>query len=212
MKQKIFRLPDSLADDFEKFAKQKWPSENQAAEEALKHFMECTKTATVQGMRLIPLKFKGACNLCGREVDQGEWAWWAPGAGIICSDCEVKKFGEKATARKYIKVKELEFTEKALRQECDKLAEKLRSLSLLELMDDLHNKGANLYQLAMDYLKSNKSITDGEKQALEQVLKAIDENKAVAQEVREYSIAPWKKKKKWPERVQEAEQEAGRGD
>jgi hypothetical protein len=211
MKQKIFRLPDSLADDFEKFAKQKWPSENQAAEEALKHFMECTKTATVQSMRLIPLKFKGACNRCGREVDQGEWAWWAPGAGLICTDCEVKKFGDKTTARRYVKVKELEFTEKALRQECDKLAEKLRGLSLLELMDDLHNKGASLYQLAMDYLKSNKSITEGEKQALEQVLKAIEENKIVAQEVREYSIAPWKKKKKWPERVQEAEQEAEQG-
>jgi len=212
VKQKIFRLPDSLADDFEKFAKQKYPSENQAAEEALKHFMECTKTATVQGMHLIPLKFKGTCNLCGREVDQGEWAWWAPGAGIICTDCEVKKFGDKATARKYIKVKELEFTEKALRQECDKLAEKYRDFNVYEFLNQLHEKNTEAHKLVMEYLKQGFPKAEAEQKALEEMVSVIRENFAVIQEVREFMLHPYKKKKKWPERVQEAEQEAGQGD
>jgi hypothetical protein len=209
VKQKPFRLPDKLADEWENFAKQKGLSENQLAEEALTHFMECTRTEKVQSLKLIPLKFSGTCNKCGRTVEQGEFAWWAPGAGILCADCEVQKYGDKSTARKYIKVKELEFTEKALRKICDSLADKYRDFNIYEFLDRMHALTTEGHKLIMLYLKERGiTKTETEQKTLEDMTKNAQEIYALIQEIREFMVNPFtRKKKKRLEELDQLEQE-----
>jgi len=201
MQQKHFRVDDKLSIEFENEAKQRGKSENDLLEDAIKHFLECKKTDLLQQMRLIVTKFDAVCMKCGKALPTGSWVMWSRGVGVLCGDCHVQKFGDKTTAKAYLKVKELDFQKQALTKECDRLAERFRGLNIYEVLDELHKNGQASHKLLMDYLKGGVTTSDQEKKTLEDMERLIKENVEVVQDVREYMANPYAPKKKKAEKA-----------
>ena len=207
MNKKTYRLSDSLIQQIETDWKERGlSSENEYIIKALQHFLTCKKTEESQALKLIPLKYPGKCTKCDKQLDQGEWAMWGRGVGVICTECHFKKYGDKITVKRLIRLKEIKWNISVAQKELDRILDKIldaeQKVNIYEL-GVLHEEAEaaknKLVQLAHDYLKRGLG-TDQEKQVLESVKKQIwdiEELKRKIQErVRTALFKPVKKKKK----------------
>jgi Ribbon-helix-helix protein, copG family. len=118
----------------------------------------------------IVVKFQSKCAKCGRQVNQGDMAYWihveyADGSRrsiIYCMDCYYTSI-DSALAKKYLKMKELEATVRGLKKEADRLAEEIKQLeqtvNLLRLERDIEKfwydfKSAFVDNPSVDVVKS----------------------------------------------------------
>lgn len=37
--------------------------------------------------RHMPLKYAGSCRQCGEWIEEGSWAYWTKGEGVVCENC-----------------------------------------------------------------------------------------------------------------------------
>lgn len=201
MKQKIFRLPEKLADHIEKDAKEQKLSENDWGIQAFEHFLSCSKLDTSGPMKMIVLSYKDKCMKCGRDVDKAEWALWAKGKGVVCMDCYISRIGDKALVAKFLKNRELTRTKKALETECDRLATKLETLRLGDKVEELHTLSAEVHKKIEQYFQA-KVGTPEEKDALEEILQTSRRQFQVQRDIETF-IESTLKVKKWTKKAKE---------
>lgn len=196
MVKKSIRIPDKLDAGLETEAKNLGlPSLNEAYVEAVRHFLTCKKIETTPALKHIPLKYPGTCK-CGKKLEAGEWAFWgkdATGSIIICNECEIEKFGDKATIGKLLKVKELEYARRVLNKEVDTMLEKYREFNFYEIIQELHDQNTATRTLLDKYFQQLGN-PDEQKQ-WEAFLKAVAELWKIIEEARNFMKKPWKKKK-----------------
>jgi Ribbon-helix-helix protein, copG family. len=83
----------------------------------------------------IVAKFQSKCAKCGKQINQGDMAYWihieyvdgSKRSIIYCTDCYYTSI-DTALAKKYLKMKELETVIRGLKKEADRLAEEIRTL------------------------------------------------------------------------------------
>jgi len=201
LKQKIFRLPPKLAHQFEDEAKRlmaqgEVSSENDLAQKALAHFLICKNTETVQSLKLIVLRYPAKCLKCKKQLEQGSWAWWGRGVGVICTDCEVMKYGDKAIVRKLIKLKELQWQIKSLDKELDVKAEQFKEFNFYEILQKMHQGNSETHKMVMEYLRTSFEKPEDEKKALDEIGRLSEQQGKIIQEMELFMKQPFKKKKK----------------
>jgi len=113
---------------------------NEYVVRALEHYLTCSKLELSAQMRLIVLKYDGKCLRCGNEVKAGNWALYGRGVGVVCMDCYIERIGDKALVAKYLKIREFKQVEKALKSECERLAQDLEDYRLIARMKELETK------------------------------------------------------------------------
>lgn len=169
--RKQFRIPDELGIRVEKDAKEKGISENDWGTMCIEHFLTCKKLEQVGGLKLIMSKFPNNCLKadCRKEINIGDYVLWGKGVGVICMDCYVKRYGDKALIAKDLKMRELRQTIKAYNKELDRLSKKVNKYQFYEKVQVLQDHAAEVQTLATKYMK--QEFVDGaEKEKLDEFL------------------------------------------
>lgn len=193
--EKHVRIPKSLADYIEAEAKRRSLSFTEVLNEILEKGVKKGDKAETEALKFIPLKYPGRCLKCQRNVEQGEWAYWGRGVGVICTDCFSERHGDRATAKLVVKRKEEEFAVKVLKKRVDVLADKFRDFNYWEILQELRDKAASWGKLLDTFFRYYKG-TPEEEAKYEELRKAKDELLKVVEENREFMAKPWKKPKK----------------
>jgi len=165
-KMKAFRLPEDLAEKFEKLAKEQNRPEQECGEEAIKCWVDGRRKAdkTSETMRKIQNKYEGKkCLKCGASIPVSATCWWARDVGVVCEDChskvEIEGLSDPILAKKYRVKRELTRTISALRKEADgfadqniKLSQRINLYALAERHEELDKKKVDLLLLLEKYL------------------------------------------------------------
>jgi len=207
MKQHFtIRLEDNLIQFIKEQAKAKNIEYSDFLRECIEHYVSCKvkeKEETKQAsLKLIVTKYDGKCSKCNNSLSIGSLAYYGKDNQgktiLVCLDCMVENKSDKALASKYLKMRELNKTIKALRQEAEALAYKLEDLQILNKFDIIYNKIDELSKTIMDYLKNPFSSND-ERKALEDILIMLKENQKVTRDIEDFITSrfrmPFKKKK-----------------
>lgn len=151
---------------------------------ALEHFLTCSKLELSAQMRLIVLKYDGKCLRCGNEVKAGNWALYGRGVGVVCMDCYIERIGDKALVAKYLKIREWKQVSKALKAECERLAQDLEDYRLIARMKELETKNKEVNKSIMQYL-TEKIGTPDEQQGWEEIVRKRQEEDRLVNGIRE---------------------------
>jgi len=166
---------------------------NELLEQIIEHYQSCKvkeKEETKQAsLKLIVTKYNGKCSKCGSEISIGSLAYFGKGDRgetiLICLDCMIQNKSDKALASRYLKMRELDKTVKALRKEAEALAEKLEDLQIVQKFDNIHHKNDEAIKLIMDYLK-NPFVKEEERKILEDWIRQLEENKRIVRDVEQF--------------------------
>jgi len=189
------RLNPKLRKACEQDAKQKEVSSfNEYVERALEHYLTCSKLELSAQMRLIVLKYDGKCLRCGKEVKAGNWALYGRGVGVVCMDCYIERIGDKALVAKYLKLREWKQISKALKSECERLAQDLEDFRLFERLKGMDEIVEKLNKAVMEYL-SEKIGTAEEARALEEIIRQLEDLRTLTATIRELYKKLSKRKK-----------------
>ena len=192
-----FRCSDKLREKIEKDTlEQGLESVNDWLNEASEHYLTCKKAEIAQNLKLIPLKYAGRCLKCGKVLDAGTWAMWGRGVGVICTDCFIQKFGDKATVKLVMREKEIRWKIKALNKELDGKAEQYRTFNFYEIINTVHQQSTEIHKLIVQYLKTNFDKPEQEKQTLDNLEKLSKKQWALVQDADRFMRVPIKKPKK----------------
>jgi len=139
MGDKKIRVSDEIYEQLQKLAERTGRSMRELTEEAIKAYLLGTenidKPVKSVSAKVIPLQYPSRCRFCGKEIKQGELAYWAKytftdnstRSYVICLDCYYK---DTALADWYLKKKKLEAVVRGLKKKADKLAEQVEALRL----------------------------------------------------------------------------------
>lgn len=160
--------------------------------EAIEHYQSCkvkekaeTKEAS---LKLIVTKYDGKCSKCSNYVPMGSLAYFGKSEGstiLICLDCMVENKSDKALASRYLKMRELDKTVRALRKEAEYLASKLEDLQAVQKFDNIYDKINETIKLVMNYLRT-PIIKEDEKKALEELIRFIEDGKRAIKDVEDF--------------------------
>src|SRR4030042_641296 len=152
--QKNMRISEQLAQAIENDTKHKgFASENEWLIKASQHLRDCTKSDEQAAMKLIILRYATSCIKCHKPIPEGQWALYGRGIGAVCMDCYIERVGDKATVAKFLKMRELSHTVKALKSEAERLADNTEVLVFAGKLDDFLKKAQQVRDLAMQYMK-----------------------------------------------------------
>jgi hypothetical protein len=153
-------------------------------------------------MKQIILQYPAKCRFkgCNRTLEAGEWALWGKDIGAICVDHLVEKLGDRALVAKYLKVREMRVTLKALQNEADRLAGKVETFAVMDKIEQMSTKNVELYKLAIDYMKQ-PFLKPEEQEAMKELTEAVKREDAVIEDIERYleRMLNIKKKVKPPE-------------
>jgi len=187
-----FRTNQKLFETIKQKAKENNISINEWINKAIEHFLNCRikekEDVKQASLKLIVTKFSGKCSKCGNEISIGSLAYYGKDQGktiLICLDCMVENKSDKALASKYLKMRELNKTVKALRKEAESLAEKLEDLQIVMKFDNLYQKNDEVIRLIQNYL-TNPFSKPEEQRLLEDVIDILKTNKRVAREIEDF--------------------------
>lgn len=146
-------------------------------------------------LKPIITKYPAKCHKCANEIDVGSPAYWSKGV-IICMDCFVQSLGDKALASKYLKMRELNKTMRALKAQADQYADLINEIKYEVKFAELSKKIDELLRLNYDYLKNvgepqEKDLFKNLSEHFKEVKKEWEELKAVISA----KIQPIRKKK-----------------
>lgn len=161
----------------------------------------------------ITLKYPTRCSICKRQLEQGKIAYYekyyysdhTKKARIICEKCYYsERVTDKALIKVYLKKRELQKIVNALKNEADRLADKVIELQKKANIYELKHKIAELVKEsyeALDYL-TNPEIEDRLKKfiefltRLESAVEKIEEYLDEDQAVKQYKRIPMRKRSK----------------
>mgnify|MGYP000722277433 CR=1 FL=1 len=106
-------------------------------------------------LKRIITKYEGRCSKCGSKIPVGSMAFWSQGV-LVCMDCYVLSFGDKALATRYLKMRELQLIIKELRKEANELADMVNNYRYQSELNNLFGKLERLIKLNEDYYKTFK--------------------------------------------------------
>ena len=195
MKRESFRVSEDLAKKIDTYVKQRRMSKTDLFTDALNHFFKCRMAEPSFQLRLISLRYETSCLLCRKKLEVGAYAMYARGTGAICIDCHQKRYGDKGSVRKYMKVIELEYTLKNLKIQCDEKAEQLRTFSLYEKIQELYDGDIKIRTLLYQFLREGFADPE-QRKVLEDAKKMIENQIEVTQKVRDLIRFPLKKTKR----------------
>jgi len=195
MKRESFRVSEELVKKIDTYVKQRSMSKTDLFTNALIHFFTCTRVEPSFQLRLIPLRYETSCSLCRKKLEVGTWAMYARGTGAICIDCHQKRFGDKGSVRKYMKVIELKYVLKNLKIQCDEKAEQLRTFNFYEKIQELYERDIKIRTLLYQFLREGFADPEQEK-VLQDAKKLIENQIEVTQKVRDLMRVPLKKTKR----------------
>ena len=139
---------------------------SQFIREAIKHYLTCQKKTEIPTLHQIITRYSGKCFKCGRTITVGEIAFWGRDVGLMCSDCIINAQSDKAMALKYMKIRELQKTAKALKQMCDKYADELNRMKkehdLYIIIQRFHNLARKMeaYPYQREFLAEFKQLLE----------------------------------------------------
>lgn len=192
MKRESFRVSEKLVKKIDTYVKERRMSKTDLFTDALIHFFTCGNVEPSFQLRLIPLRYETSCFVCRKKLEVGAWAMYARGTGAICVDCHQKRFGEKGSVRKYMKVIELKHTLKNLRIQCDEKAEQLRTFNLYEKIQQLFDGDIETRTLIDKFLREGFADPE-QKEVLEDAKRLLTNQVRLAQDVQHIIRVPLKK-------------------
>lgn len=119
----------------------------------------------------------------------------AHGTTPICMDCYGERFGTKASTIKYLEIKELDYTLKSLKIQCDEKAEQLRDYNFKLSVQQLIEGNLETQKLIDRYLRELKPDEE-ERKALENIQRHMEEQVDIVEEANMFMSIPIKRKKK----------------
>lgn len=167
---------------------------NEYVIEALEHMLTCDKVERIPRLRLIPLNFEDHCRMCHKKLERGERAWWAPGT-VICIDCQVLKYGDKAAVALHMKKRESKQLLKAFKNETEQMCQEIDEYSLLEKGNKAIDSSLETDKLAKKYL-TEAIGTSREKEEFDDFVKSHRETREAVAIVRELEERRVKRKEK----------------
>jgi Ribbon-helix-helix protein, copG family. len=146
------KISDEIYNKVKELAEKTGKSIREIVEEAINIYILGKSEAVDKDIKNIKekwivVKFQSKCFKCGRQINQGDMAYWvhveyADGSRrsiIYCVDCYYTF--DSTLAKRYLKLKELEATVRGLKKEADRLAEEVKQLeqtaNLLRLERDI---------------------------------------------------------------------------
>jgi len=191
------RFEEDLQKKLEAEAERTKKSVGQLVNEAVDHFFKCDKAEGIEQLHMIVLKYPTTCKgKCKKELKAGDWAYYARGFGAICLDCFIERLGDKAIVKKFMKIKELKWTQKALETQLDEKADQLRQFNFYDIINKMHDGYSEIYKLMMEYLKQGFDKPEAEKKALDDLERLIQKQWAIIEEAQLFIKGPPLKKKK----------------
>jgi hypothetical protein len=188
-----YSTAEERLDKVEQLAKIEGISATQWIDKAIDHSFICKKTIhEIPTLRPIITKYPAKCHKCPSEIPVGSPAYWAKGV-IICMDCFVQSLGDKALASKYLKMRELNKTMRALKQQADHYADMINEIRYEVRFAEIMKKLDRLLDLTDSYLRNFNEQTIKEVNELcRELKKDVPELKAVLSA----KIQPIRKRKK----------------
>lgn len=194
--RKTVRFPEFLLKLIEAEAKKQNKPVSDIIIKGMDHYFTCEKESQVQAMRLILLKYHTKCLKCGSDLPPQTWAMYGKGVGAICTECFIERLGDKGIVQKFMKMKELNWTMKALQKQCEEKADLLREFSFFETLQALHDKVSQYHKLIMEYLKTGFEKPKKESEVFDQADILAKKLLAIIQEAELFMKGPPLKKKK----------------
>lgn len=184
------RISKKLKKAIEQDAKQKGiDSLNEYYTKALEHFLTCNKFEPSMKLREWLLNYDDTCRKCKRTVKAGEWALWGKDAMgnsiVICMDCYITRVGDKATVAKFMKIREWNYTLKALKKECERYAQEHENNQLRHKREELEIKNAEVNKLILQYITA-KVGTSEEQRAWEEIIRKHKEEDELMNNIKEF--------------------------
>jgi pyruvate/2-oxoacid:ferredoxin oxidoreductase beta subunit len=187
-----FRANDDLTKKIKEEAKNKGISINDFITSAIEHYLTCQNFNDKDkepSLKLIVTKYSGKCSKCSNHIDIGNLAYYGKTDSgkpiLLCLDCMINSQSDRALALRYVRMRQLEKTIKALRKEAESYLSKLEDLQILNKFDSLYQINDELSKMIMSYLK-NSFINDDERKALEDVLEQLKENKRTVRDIEDF--------------------------
>jgi Ribbon-helix-helix protein, copG family. len=156
----------------------------------------------------IVAKFQSKCAKCGKQINQGDMAYWihieyvdgSKRSIIYCVDCYYTSI-DSTLAKRYLKLKELEATVRGLKKEADRLAEEIKQLeqttNLLRLEQDIEKFWYDFKSTFID----NPSV-DVVKNFIDRMREIIDRVEALEKQLRVKIVERYERKVKKGEKVE----------
>jgi len=162
MGDKKVRISEELYEQIQKIAEKNGRSMRDIVEEAVKLYVfgrEQFADKEIKSIKqnFIVTQYETRCKICKKQIKQGEMVFWikytftdnTSKSYVICLDCYYSKY-DKAYAKRYLKLKELEAVKKGLEKEIkDLIAEYnelkkkkeflVKEIDLLKIKEDLLN-------------------------------------------------------------------------
>jgi len=184
------RISPKLKKAIKQDAKQKGiDSLNDYYVKAFEHFLTCNKFEPSMKLREWLLNYDDICRRCKKKVKAGEWALWGKDAMgnsiVICMDCYITRVGDKATVAKFMKIREWNYTLKALKKQCEAYAQRHENYQLLERVREIDIQKTELDKLIWDYL-TQKVGGPHEQETWEEIMRKHEEWVKLMNEVREF--------------------------
>lgn len=133
------KIGDNIYQELQKLAEKTGKSMRELAEEAIQAYilgksggLEGKGIKGIQG-KIIMLRYPSRCRRCGRQINEGDMAYWEKitytdntiTSITICLDCY---YQTSALADYYVKKRQLERTIRGLKQEADRLADRIAEM------------------------------------------------------------------------------------
>jgi len=182
-------------------------------EQALNYFVahedrpEKTYTDAGEAMRLIVTMYDGKCFKCGRFIEKGSWALYGREIGLMCMDDYIQKIGDKTIMAKFLKNRELDQINRALKTENERLAQQVTSYQGIDKISGLITQEEKLNKLVLSYFSEGIGQPQ-EKEVFEEILRENEQSKRLIKDVEEYiqkviETASWNKLTRKPHQFHE---------
>ena len=153
-KKFVWRTSEERYTRIQNYADSKGISINQSVDNAVDLlFKGKTLREEIPTLRMIITKYPAKCTQCTSQIPVGSPAYWSKGV-IICMDCFVKSLGDKALASKYLKMRELNKTMKALKTQADRYADMINEVRHHVRFAETMKKLDRLLDLTDSYLRN----------------------------------------------------------
>lgn len=212
MKRKEFRLPDKVAEEFEKLAKELGISENDLGNKAFVKFIGDPKTG-VEGPRMMRCPIDTHCSEegCKKEIRFGAWCYYHPHEGTLCPECGVKRgWTGKDRIRRVIEYYELKYDlqeiKREIKEDMEQLADIKTRVNIYELGQrnkDLEEIQKEMGKLALDFMRKAYA-TPEEKELVKRILKQDEDIEQLKKQIKEEVAARFKFFQKKKKRKKEA--------
>jgi len=174
------RVPKDLMEIIHEEAKRRNQNVPDYLADAIYHYRSCLRKQLegLPTLRHIITSYPGECSKCGADIPVGSAALWGKDKQerkvLICLDCQIAGTGDKALAKKYIKMREIQSIIQGLNKIAEDLADAVFDPDFLKRQEEFQRRLSEAIEKYENHLRIT-GTPEEEKKTLNEVLGVLRE-------------------------------------